>query len=91
MAAVVMVRTVTAAAASLAAMREFRRLGMAIAAMIRMMATTTNNSIRENPRWAEELSFLVGFVFSVNMIATIVLWKRAIRLKELDRATVLPD
>jgi hypothetical protein len=34
---------------SLAAMREFRKLGTPIAAMMRMMATTINNSIRENP------------------------------------------
>ncbi len=91
MAAVVMVRTVTAAAASLAAMREFSRLGMAMAAMIRMMATTTSSSIREKPRCAAARIFFVGFVFSVNMIATIFLWKRAIQREELDRAIVFPD
>ena len=35
--------------ASLAAMRARSRFGMAIAAMIRMIATTINNSINEKP------------------------------------------
>jgi hypothetical protein len=34
---------------SLAAMRARNKLGIAIAAIIRMIATTINNSIRENP------------------------------------------
>jgi hypothetical protein len=34
---------------SLAARREARRLGMAIAAMIPIMATTISNSIKEKP------------------------------------------
>ena len=37
------------AEASFAAMRERSRFGIAIAAMIRMIATTINNSINENP------------------------------------------
>src|SRR5580658_6590804 len=37
------------AEASLAAIRDRRRFGIAIAAMIRMMATTINNSMREKP------------------------------------------
>ena len=35
--------------ASLAAMRAHSRFGIAIAAMIRMIATTINNSINEKP------------------------------------------
>ena len=34
---------------SLAAMRARNRLGIAMAAMIKMIATTINNSINENP------------------------------------------
>jgi len=44
-----MVRKLSTEEASLAAMRELRKLGIAIAAIMRMMATTINNSIRENP------------------------------------------
>ena len=44
-----MVRIVEAPADSLAAIRAFQRLGMAIAAIIKMIATTMSNSIRENP------------------------------------------
>jgi hypothetical protein len=47
--AVFKLRIAATAADSLAAMRECRKLGIAIAAMIRMMATTINSSIRENP------------------------------------------
>src|SRR3954462_5261277 len=44
-----MVRIEPTADASFAAIRERRRFGMAIAAMIRMIATTINSSISENP------------------------------------------
>ena len=44
-----MVRVEPAAAESLAAMRARKRFGIAIAAMIRMMATTINNSMSEKP------------------------------------------
>src|SRR4029077_9358662 len=44
-----MERREATAEASLAAMRERMRLGMAIAAITRITATTINNSIRENP------------------------------------------
>ena len=37
--------------ASLAALREARRLGMAMAAMMPMIATTIKSSIREKPFW----------------------------------------
>ena len=47
--AVFKVRIAAAAADSLAAMRERRKLGTAIAAMTRMIATTINSSMRENP------------------------------------------
>src|SRR5690242_2801048 len=44
-----MVRTEPTAEASFAAMRERSKLGMAIAAMINMIATTISNSINEKP------------------------------------------
>jgi hypothetical protein len=44
-----MVRVLATAEDSLAAILERTRLGMAMAAMINMMATTISNSIRENP------------------------------------------
>jgi hypothetical protein len=44
-----MERTEATAEASFAAERERRRLGMAMAATIRITETTTNNSIREKP------------------------------------------
>src|SRR5207244_3553993 len=47
--AVSMVRTDAAADDSLAAIRARSRFGMAIAAMIRMIATTISNSISEKP------------------------------------------
>src|ERR1700733_10791440 len=55
-AAVVMVRTTCAAAASFAAILALRRLGIAIAAITNMMATTTSNSIKENP-WTAVCAF----------------------------------
>jgi len=47
--AVFNVRIVATAEASLEAIRERNRFGMAIAAMIRMIATTMSSSIRLNP------------------------------------------
>jgi hypothetical protein len=44
-----MLRTEDAADDSLEAIRARNRLGIAMAAMIRMIATTINNSINENP------------------------------------------
>src|ERR1700690_4487048 len=49
MAPVFMVRIEPTADASLAAMYARIRLGMAMAAMIKMIATTINSSISENP------------------------------------------
>jgi hypothetical protein len=49
--AVFSVRSEPTAEASLAAMRERNRFGMAMAAMIKMMATTIKSSISENPFW----------------------------------------
>src|SRR5258708_6620031 len=46
-----MVRIEPTAEASLAAIRERSRFGMAMAAMIRMIATTISNSISEKPFW----------------------------------------
>src|SRR5947209_15169234 len=46
---VLMVRVVLAAAALLAEMRDRIRFGMAMAAMIRMIATTISSSISEKP------------------------------------------
>src|SRR5208283_4970605 len=47
--AVFNVRTEPTAEDSFAEMRAFSKFGMAIAAMIRMIATTISNSISENP------------------------------------------
>ena len=47
--AVLMVRTEPTAEDSLAAMRERIKFGIAMAAMIRMIATTISNSISEKP------------------------------------------
>src|SRR5438105_9262643 len=47
--AVLMVRSELTADASLAAMRARSKFGIAIAAMIRMIATTISNSINEKP------------------------------------------
>src|SRR6266849_1513447 len=47
--AVLMVRREPTAEDSFAAIRDRRRFGMAMAAMIRMIATTISNSIREKP------------------------------------------
>jgi hypothetical protein len=41
--------------------------------MIRMMATTTSNSIREKPRGTEVPDSLARFSFSVNMVVTFFL------------------
>src|SRR5882762_7712033 len=51
-----MERREATAEASFAAMRERRRLGMAMAATIRMTETTTNNSIREKPVCFERIA-----------------------------------
>jgi hypothetical protein len=48
-AAVFIVRAEPTAEASLAAMRARSKFGMAIAAMIKMIATTINSSISEKP------------------------------------------
>ena len=48
-AAVVIVRIEPTADASLAAIRERSKLGIAMAAMIKIIATTINSSIREKP------------------------------------------
>src|SRR5690242_12638893 len=50
-----MVRSEATHEASLAAMRDLKRFGMAMAAMIKMMATTISNSISEKP-----FSFLIS-------------------------------
>lgn len=47
--AVLMVRTEATAEDSFAAMRARKKFGIAIAAIIRMIATTINNSIKEKP------------------------------------------
>src|SRR5215831_2206025 len=62
--AVLMVRTEPTADASLADIRARIRFGMAIAAMIRMMATTISNSISEKPFCFRISIFpLVSFAF----------------------------
>ena len=55
-----MVRIELTAEASLAAIRARSRLGMAIAAMIRMIATTISNSINEKPSGLRILFCLAG-------------------------------
>jgi hypothetical protein len=57
--AVVIARRLLAAAASFAAMRARRKLGIAIAAIIKMIATTIKSSISENP---EDAFFPVMFL-----------------------------
>src|SRR5882762_4975673 len=49
MAAVLIMRREATAAASLARRRDLRKLGTAMAAMIKITATTMSSSIRENP------------------------------------------
>src|SRR2546429_669769 len=61
--ALVMPRIEDTADASLAAIRECNRLGIAMAAMIRMIAITINNSIRVNPRLGME--YLAGISISI--------------------------
>src|SRR5436305_15029985 len=58
-----MVRIPLAADDSLAAMRARSRFGMAMAAMIRMIATTISNSISEKP-FCFRISFLSSLVLS---------------------------
>src|SRR5882762_3654071 len=50
-AAVLITRREATAEASLARRRDLRKLGTAIAAMIRITVTTRSSSIRENPLW----------------------------------------
>ncbi len=54
--AVLMVRREPTAEASFAAIRDRRRFGIAMAAMIKMIATTINSSINENPFWCFRLA-----------------------------------
>jgi len=58
-AAVLIVRIELTADASLAAIRDLRRLGIAMAAMMRIIATTISNSISEKP-------FCALFLMSLN-------------------------
>src|SRR6267143_2190849 len=51
MAAVLITRREATAEASLARRRDLRKLGTAMAAMIRITATTRSNSIKEKPLW----------------------------------------
>jgi hypothetical protein len=52
--------------ASLAAIRERSRFGMAIAAMIKMIATTINNSIKEKPFCFVKTNTSLGFRIIMN-------------------------
>src|SRR2546425_12799662 len=61
-----MVRSELTADASLAAMRDRSRFGMAIAAMIRMIATTISNSISEKPFFLIRQSSYFESAFFVN-------------------------
>ena len=68
---VLMVRIEPTADASLAAIFERSRFGMAIAAMIKMIATTISNSISEKPFCLFRISFrslrefVLGLVFNL--------------------------
>src|SRR5271168_1759826 len=53
-----MVRIEPTAEASFADMRERRRFGMAIAAMMRIIATTISNSMREKPFCRVRIAFI---------------------------------
>src|SRR5579871_4003077 len=67
MAAVFNVRIEPTADASLAAMRERSKFGIAMAAMIKMIATTISNSINEKP-------FCFLFIFSPRSTAPNLYW-----------------
>ena len=86
-AAVLIVRTDPTAEASLAAIRERSKFGIAIAAMIKMIATTISNSMSEKP-------FCFLFIFSpkeqcsescVVLPAGVHLSKRKVRAKPAHR------
>jgi hypothetical protein len=70
---VLIVRIEPTEEASLAAIRDLRRLGIAMAAMIKIIATTINNSISENP-----------FCFAVPFSSNIVLPGCMPILKQVD-------
>jgi len=55
------------AADSLAARREARRLGMAMAAIMPMIATTISSSIREKPSWRFVFIWLFMLLFKKNL------------------------
>src|SRR5271156_4289078 len=67
-----MVRSEPTADVSLAAIRERSRLGMAMAAMIRMIATTISNSISEKPFCLRMLllSLCLQVRFAMGILAT---------------------
>src|SRR5919112_5223968 len=71
-----MVRRAEIADASLAARREARRLGMAMAAMMPMIATTISSSISEKPFWP----------FFVCICFTVLLRTNLFRVKKISRA-----
>jgi hypothetical protein len=62
--AVLIVRIEPTADASLAAMRDRSKFGMAIAAMIKMIATTIRSSIREKP-FCLDMSPLAQIILAV--------------------------
>src|SRR5579862_5155671 len=66
-AAVVIARRFDTAAASLAAIFDRRKLGMAMAAMIKRIATTTSNSIRVKPRWLRACRLICSALVSMLM------------------------
>src|ERR1700677_2429238 len=67
--AVGIVRTEPTADASFAAMRARSKFGIAMAAMIKMIATTISNSISEKPFWFFFiLSFSLELVFLISLV-----------------------
>src|ERR1044072_2294761 len=71
-----MTRMLEMADASLAARRRERRLGMAMAAMMPMIATTISSSISEKPFWP----------FFVCICFTVLLRRKLFRVKKISRA-----
>src|SRR5215471_5586507 len=72
-----MVRMVDTADDSLAAIRARSKLGMAIAAMIRMIATTIRSSISEKP-FCFFISILISVIHAVNLFGLAEGWMFAL-------------
>src|SRR5579872_5152092 len=78
--AVLSVRIVLAAAELLAAMRDRTKFGIAIAAMIRMMATTISSSINEKPFCLRMLRYLLFIPLVVKPVSFLPLHESVVAL-----------